>query len=125
VRPRIVGPDRWPAAGDPPEFTVDGAGLPFWMVELATTRLLMRTVENRGPDNYFYGGDADGVFGTGRRWRPPAPAWRRLRPAGVLYYRLVAFDQGGCGGWGVSVDDEHLDELPCLLVGETMRTAQA
>ena len=118
MRPRIVGPERWPSACGPPEFSVDADGLPFWMVEMATTRVLMQTVENRCPDNYFYGGDADGLFGTGSRWCPPPQAWRRLGPSGVLYYRVVAFDQGGCGDWGISVDDEHLDELPHVLVGE-------
>jgi hypothetical protein len=118
VHPRILGPARWPAAGAPPEFTVDTGGLPFWMVEMAATRVLMRSTDNRGPDNYYFGSDTEGVFGTGHRWSPPRPTWQRLGPAGVLYYRVVAFDQGGCGAWGISVDDEHLDELPQLLVGE-------
>jgi hypothetical protein len=118
VRPRIIGPARWPAAGVPPEFTVDADGLPFWMVEMAAAQGLMRTTENRCPENYFFGSDTEGVFGTGARWSPPQQAWRRLGPSGVLYYRVVAFDQGGCGAWGISVDDEHLDELPQLLVGE-------
>jgi hypothetical protein len=118
VHPRISGPVRWPAAGHPPQFTVDTGGLPFWMVEMAAAHGLMRSTENRSPENYYYGGEVEGVFGTGPRWCPPPQAWRRLGPAGVLYYRVVAFDQGGCGAWGISVDDEHLDELPRLLVGE-------
>jgi hypothetical protein len=118
VHPRIVGPPRWPAVEAPPEFAVDADGLPFWMVEMATARSLIRSVDDRRPDNYYFGGDTEGVFGTGCRWTVPQQAWRRLGPSGVLYYRLVAFDQGGCGAWGISVDDEHLDELPQLVVGE-------
>jgi hypothetical protein len=95
---------------------VDAAGLPFWMVEMAATRSLMETVEHRSPENYYFGGDVEGVFGTGDRWAVPRQAWQRLGPSGLLYYRLVAFDQGGCGGWAISVDDQHLAELPRLVV---------
>jgi hypothetical protein len=118
VRPRIVGPASWPAAGSPPEFAVDADGLPFWMVEMATTRSLMESVDHRCAENYYYGGDSEGVFGTGPRWTLPPQAWQRFGPSGVLYYRVVAFDQGDCGAWGISVDDEHLDELPQLVVRE-------
>ncbi|MCO1653678.1 hypothetical protein [Pseudonocardia humida] len=116
VQPRIVGPATWPAAGAPPQFRVDAAGLPLWMVEMATSRTLMETIEHRSGDNYYFGGEIEGVFGTGDRWTVPVQAWRRLGASGLLYYRLVAFDQGGTGGSTFSVDDQHLCDLPRLVV---------
>jgi hypothetical protein len=115
-RPRIVGPAIWPASGAPPQFRVDASGLPLWMVEMATSRALMESIEHRSADNYYFGGEVEGVFGTGDRWTVPEPAWRRLVAAGLLYYRLVAYDQGGVGGSTFSVDDQHLGELPRLLI---------
>jgi len=116
ARPRIVGPAIWPASGAPPQFRVDASGLPLWMVEMATSRALMESIEHRSADNYYFGGEVEGVFGTGDRWTVPEPAWRRLGAAGLLYYRLVAYDQGGAGGSTFSVDDQHLGELPRLVV---------
>ncbi|WP_214402355.1 hypothetical protein [Pseudonocardia lacus] len=116
VVPRIVGPASWPACAAPPQFRVDAAGLPLWMVEMATSRALMESIEDRSGDNYYFGGEVEGVFGTGDRWTVPDQAWRRLGAAGLLYYRLVAYDQGGIGGCTFSVDDQHLGELPRLMV---------
>ena len=121
LRARIIGPRSWPASGAPPRFAVDPVGLPFWMVEMATTRSLMENIEDRSADNYYFGGDAEGVFGIGDSWTVPRQVWERLGPSGVLYYRVVAFDQGGYGAWAISVDDQHLDELPRLVVGRGNR----
>jgi hypothetical protein len=117
--PRITGPRTWPATGGPPEFVVETSGLPFWMVEMAAARSLMESLDDRSADNYYFGGDVEGVFGAGDRWTVPQPAWERLRSARRLYYRLVAFDQGGCGGWAISVDDQHLTDLPHVVVVPT------
>jgi hypothetical protein len=116
VRPRIIGPATWPASGAPPQFRVDAAGLPLWMVEMATSRALMESIEHRSSHNYYFGGEVEGVFGTGDRWTVPEQAWQCLGAAGLLYYRLVAYDQGGVGGSTFSVDDQHLCELPRLVV---------
>lgn len=116
-RPTIVGPATWPADGPPPRFVVDTAGLPLYTVELAAAPWLMTAVVARTAGNYFHGGDADGTFATGHRWCLPAAAWARLSRARILYYRVVTVDQHSDRS-GLSVDDQHLDALPCLLVVE-------
>jgi hypothetical protein len=115
VRPAISGPATWPVNGPPPQFTVDAAGMPLYMVELASARCLMMSIVDRTVDNYFYGGDAESVFATGAGWCVPRKVWAHLRLAYALYYRVVAFDQSA-GASELSVDDEHLDTLPVLLV---------
>lgn len=115
MQPRITGPASWPAAGPPPEFAVDTAGRILFMVELAASRRLLTCITDRSPDNYFFGGEADGVFASGTRWRVPPDVWACLAHAPVLYYRVVAVDQVG-GDAAMSVDDQHLDALPALVV---------
>jgi hypothetical protein len=115
VRPTIVGPVAWPGLGPPPRFVVDPGVAPLFMVELAVEPALMGEVERRTRDNYFYGGDADSVFATGHLWCVPGPAWARLGRSRVLYYRVVTFDHDS-GLSALSVDDEHLDALPRLVV---------
>jgi hypothetical protein len=114
-RPTIVGPVSWPSHGPPPPFAVDTAGPPLFMVELATAPALMTSLAYRCAGNYFYGGDDESTFATGCRWNIPRAAWAHLGRAPVLYYRVVTVGQHS-GRLGVSVDDRHLDALPCLVV---------
>lgn len=113
--PTILGPGVWPADGPPPRFDVDAAGRPLFMVELAAATGLMVDVAERTPENYFYGGDADGGFASGCGWSVPQYAWTRLRRALVLYYRVVAVDQA-TGTSALSVDDQEIVSLPALRV---------
>lgn len=115
TRPTIVGPDSWPAHAPPPRFTVDTAGRSLFMVELAMSPVLMTSVVHRCAGNYFYGGDGESAFATGRRWCIPLATWAHLGRGAVLFYRVVAVDQGA-GGLSLSVDDRHLDALPWLVV---------
>ena len=115
VKPTISGPATWPANGPPPRFTVDAVGLPLYMVELAASRHLMRSIVDRTPRNYFYGGDADNVFATGPCWSMPGEVWERLGRLPVLYYRVVVLDQAS-GSSELSVDDQHLTMLPAMVV---------
>ncbi len=115
VKPTISGPDRWPANGPPPRFTVDTAGLPLYMVELAADLRLMQSIVHRTPCNYFYGGDADSVFATGACWSMPGEVWARLGLLPFVFYRVIAFDQAS-GVSELSVDDQHLTLLPAVVV---------
>lgn len=114
MQPKILGPAVWPAAGPPPEFTVE-PGMLLFMVELAAARCLMTSVDDRTPDNYFFGGEEEGVFATGPGWHVPAEVWDRLCHTPVLYYRVIAVDQSG-GVSALSVGDENLDALPEMVV---------
>lgn len=116
--PSVIGPRRWPACGPAPEFRIraGGAGKPvLYMVELAAERELVADVAGRCVDNYFYGGDAAGVFAAQPAWRIPAETWERLRHRGALYYRIVTFDRSGCP-LGASVPDDDLTLLPVLVL---------
>jgi hypothetical protein len=115
VKPTISGPATWPANGPPPRFTVDAAGFPLYMVELAAARHLMQSIVHRTSRNYFYGGDADSVFATGTCWSMPDEVWARLGRLPALYYRVIAFDQAS-GVSEPSVDDQDLTMLPELVV---------
>lgn len=123
MQPQITGPAAWPAAGPPPEFTVDAAGRALFMVEVAASRLLLTSLADRSPDNYFFGGETDGVFACGTRWTVPPDAWARLAHARVLFYRVVAVDQN-TGDAAMSVDDQHLDALPALVVEAGLEPAR-
>ena len=115
MRPTIVGPAAWPAVAPPPRFVVYTGDAALFMVELAVDPSLMGDVGRRTQDNYFYGGDADSAFATGRLWCVPGAAWVRLGRSQALYYRVVTFEDSS-GVSAVSVDDGHLDTLPCLTV---------
>lgn len=121
VTPTIMGPCVWPADGPPPRFDVDAAGLPLFMVELATAAGLMTCVAERTSDNYYYGGDADGGFATGCGWSVPRAVWAHLSRARLLYYRLVAVDQA-TGTSALSVEDQDLATLPALRLESSTGT---
>lgn len=87
----------------------------LFMVELAAAPCLMTSVDDRTPDNYFFGGDAEGVFAAGSGWHVPPEVWKRIRHNRMLYYRVITVDQSG-GVSALSIDDEHLDALPEMVV---------
>lgn len=87
----------------------------LYMVELAAERGLVADIVGRCVDNYFYGGDAPGVFAVQPVWRIPAEAWQRLRRRDALYYRVVTFGRTG-GPLGLSVPDDDLNALPVLVL---------
>jgi hypothetical protein len=115
VQPQITGPGSWPAGGPSPTFTIDPAGRSLFLVELAAARHLMTSVSDRSPENYFYGGDAEGDFATGTRWTVPPDVWARLAGAGALFYRVVVIEERA-GDTAMSVEDDQLDALPSLRV---------
>jgi hypothetical protein len=123
VQPQITGPVSWPARGPSPTFTIDPAGRSLFLVELAADRHLMTSVADRSPENYFYGGDAEGDFATGTRWTVPSDVWARMAEVGALFYRVVVIDQGA-GDTAMSVEDDQLDALPSLEV-TTAETPEA
>lgn len=110
-----MGPAAWRADGPPPPFRVDTAGMPLYMVELASAQCLMASIAHRTSANYFCGGDVASVFATGTRWCVPTDAWTRLACGRILYYRVITFDQAS-GTSELSVDDQHLSALPALVV---------
>ena len=115
MQPQITGPGSWPAGGPSPTFTIDSAGRPLFLVELAAARQLMTSVTDRTPENYFYGGDAEGDFATGTQWTVPSDVWARMAGAGALFYRVVVVDQRA-GDTAMSIEDDELDALPSLRV---------
>ncbi|MDN5858641.1 MAG: hypothetical protein L0H84_08445 [Pseudonocardia sp.] len=115
MRPTITCPTVWPVRWGPLAFTVDPAGSPLYMVELAADRLLMTSVAGRTPDNYFYGGEDRDVFATGPVWTVPRPVWCRLARLDLVYYRVVAFDHTLTVS-APSVDDDRLDTVPIVCL---------
>ncbi len=113
MRPSITCPTVWPVRWGPLAFTVDPAGSPLYMVELAAERTIMASVAGRTPDNYFYGGEADNVFATGPAWTVPRPVWARLARLRLVYYRVVAFDHTLTVS-APSVEDDDLDAVPIV-----------
>lgn len=113
--PSITCPTVWPVRWGPLAFTVDPAGSPLYMVELAADRRLMTSVAGRSQDNYFYGGEDENVFATGPHWTVPRQVWVRLARLRLVYYRVVAFDHTLTVS-APSVDDDRLGAVPIVCL---------
>jgi hypothetical protein len=116
------------ATGPPPAFTLDvGAGVPF-SVDLSIDPILFNGANRlrRSERNFF-----SSYTGTNQippftlpasteriAYVLPQATWNLLRPASVLYYRLIWFDETGAV-IRASLDDLDYERAPFIvIVGE-------
>lgn len=117
--PSISGPDSMAADDPAPSFTIDRAGAPYAVVEVATDGALFADDTSRTDDN-FYATWQDSDLLTGDQWDMPDAVWSRLAPAGAIYYRVgTTTSETGWDNYTVSTEDGDGDQAPMISVGAT------
>ncbi len=124
TRPAIAAPERWPAASEPPAFTIRTGANPFFAVEVATDwRLLDGDRPGMAADaSAFFSSARAGLLEAGpsaeTTYTLPDEAWRRLRNASRLFYRVLTTSALG-SDWpdrDASTDDEAAAEVPAIEI---------
>jgi hypothetical protein len=101
--PTISGPQTYDrAAVDPPAFRVSGAQGRFYAVEVGTDASLFEASREalRTPANFYASWSAGSLLPVGGGatiYQLPAQAWRSLRMADRLYYRVLT--SAAADGW--------------------------
>lgn len=112
--PALSGPARWSRGGPAPRLGVDTAGRPLFAVELVTRPELFAAehAADRTPET-AYGSWEDMPSQSGSEFVLPEQAWRRLRAADQLYYRVhTGWDQDWTGGALVSPSGAEAGSAP-------------
>jgi hypothetical protein len=124
--PEIIAPERVPRAGPAPVFHLHLAGDRYFAVEVARdVRLFDRTGDPPPDPAAFYGMWQDGIGEADHDvdWTLPETAWRSLRAADVLFYRILTTSTRpspeGWTGVRASTPDELAEQAPFLLVTDT------
>jgi hypothetical protein len=118
--PRITGPASI-AKGDPaPSFTIDTAGAPYFVVEVATEAGLLdgNVPDSERTDDKFYATWQDSDLQTGSTYDLPDEVWQRLQPSDALYYRIgTTTSQTGWENYTLSTEDSDVANAPHIQVG--------
>lgn len=123
--PSITGPESMAADDPAPSFTIDRAGAPYAVVEVATDGALFGDDTSRTDDN-FYATWQDSDLLTGDQWDMPDEAWSRLAPAGAIYYRVgTTTSETGWDNYTVSTEDGDGSQAPMISVSATRGRAKA
>jgi subtilisin family serine protease len=122
VRPRISSVGRWPRAEESPVFTVWPGGDRRYVVQAATDWRLFDS-ERFGvalSAETFFSTEEDGLLDSGGSFQltlpMPADAWRRLRTAERLFYRLLTVPKHAVESAVVdaSTHDEDAADAPSI-----------
>jgi subtilisin family serine protease len=122
VKPSIVGPERHPAAANPPIFRIQTTFSGYYGVEIAAQPELFAPENKliRSPDNYYASAEAEGMHAvTGTTlYMLPKNAWEMLREKQRLYYRLTTSGSPDVSQdtMEASVEREALHDAPWILI---------
>jgi subtilisin family serine protease len=121
--PEILGPESVPRAGPAPDFHLHLAGDRYFAVEVARdVRIFDRTEDTPLDPAAFYGTWQEGAGEADRDvdFTLPETAWRSLRSAEVLFYRiLTASTPPTSEGWTdirASTPDQLAERAPYFVV---------
>lgn len=118
--PTITGPESISPSDPPPSFTIDTAGAPYFVVEVATeSRLLDGNVaESERTEQAFYATWQDSDLQTGTSYDLPETVWQRLQLGDALYYRIgTTTSQTGWENYKLSTEDSDVANAPSIQVG--------
>lgn len=122
VPPSILGPDRWEHSAEAPTFRIEPGSNRFYGVEVATDWTLFdrETHGHRRGEETFYASWTQGLHEADgpTTYTLEEKAWRNLRHAPVLYYRVLtcAEQRHGWPDYATSTPDTRASEAPSLLV---------
>jgi metacaspase-1 len=118
LAPHITAPESYDRGNDiPPEFMVEVGPGRNYVVEIATGAALFANPD-RGQDTGFYGSWQDSPRQTAERYTLPQPAWKRLRDAERLYYRVgsTTSPAPNWDGYLLSTPDADASAAPSIRI---------
>jgi hypothetical protein len=117
--PSMTGPSSIATTDPAPSFTVDAAGAPYFVIEVATeARLLDGTVSDaERTEEKFYATWQDSDLQTGTSYDLPEAIWQRLRPESALYYRVgTTTSETGWENYKLSTEDSDVGNAPFVQI---------
>jgi metacaspase-1 len=118
ARPTITGPSSLASTDDPPTFSVDTLGAPYFIVEVATDARLFDGEAHDDADP-FYGSWSDTALLTGDTYTLPEAVWTRLATGDALYYRVgTTTSATDWADYTVSSDDGASDGVPSIAISD-------
>ncbi len=117
--PSITGPTSIATTDPAPSFTIDTAGAPYFIVEVAIeARLLDGNVpDSERTEEAFYATWQDSDLQTGDSYALPDAIWRRLRPESALYYRIgTTTSETGWENYTLSTEDSDIETAPYVQI---------
>lgn len=92
VEPSVVGPVSWPTNNEPPEFSINRGGNPYFYFEITSDyRLFDYAIKNaEGNKNNFWASWENNINNrlTGDTFRLPQNVWNDLKQNSKLYYKI-------------------------------------